>query len=175
MDVEAGVLCGTNRKPSAHASSPGRFRPTHVVAEHILQHRVKRAQHLVVPDEEVRLCAERVEHARELDGNVSGANDGDALGLLLDVEEAVRVDAVGRAGDLVIGRNGRPAADGNDNLLGLDRVRRAVSLFNLDLVLVDEGGVALVIVDLVVDQVLLAEGRGDQSGLCLWSNTLHTH
>ena len=55
----------------------------------LLDQRVEGAQEGVVADEEVGLRAEGVEHAGHFDGDVAGANDGDLLGLRLEVKEAV--------------------------------------------------------------------------------------
>lgn len=124
--------------------------------ERVREDGVKGAEDRVVADEEVGLGAKAVEDASELDGNVAGTDDSDALGLRLDVEEAVRVDAERSAGDLGVGGDRRLATDGNDNLLGLDLVRGAVVLLDVERVLVDERGVALVVVDLVVGKVTVA-------------------
>lgn len=110
-----------------------------------------------MPDDQVSLRAEGVEHTGQLDGNVSGSNDDDSLGLSVDVKEAIRVDTVFGTGDLIVGGDCGSPSDGNGDLLGLDFVGRAVVRFDLEGVGIEERSVALVVVDLVVDQVLLAE------------------
>jgi len=133
---------------------------THVRRQGVLDKRVEGSQNLVVSDQQVRLCAERVEHAGKLDRDVSGSDDGDSLRLLLDVEEAVRVDSVRGTRDLVIGGDGRSSTDSDSNLLRLDRVGLAVEGLDGKGVRVDERSVTLVVVDFVVDKVLLAAGQG---------------
>ena len=133
---------------------------THVRRQGVLDERVEGSQNLVVSDQQVRLCAERVEHAGKLDRDVSGSDNGDSLRLLLDVEEAVRVDSVRGTRDLVIGGDGRSSTDSDSNLLRLDRVALAVEGLDGKGVRVDERSVTLVVVDLVVDKVLLAAGQG---------------
>jgi len=103
----------------------------------------------------VGLRSEGVEDTSKLDSNVSGADDSDPLGLLLNFEESIRVDSVRSTGDLVVGRDGRTSTNSNDNLLGLDVVRGSVVSSDLDLVLVYERCPTLMVGDLVVDQVLL--------------------
>lgn len=105
----------------------------------------------------MRLRAEGVEHPSELNSDISGSNDDDSLGLLLNVKEPVRVDTVLCAGNVVIGRDGRSTADGDVEHLGFDSVRLApVPRSDFDLVGRDELGPAFVVVDFVVDEVLLA-------------------
>jgi hypothetical protein len=110
-----------------------------------------------VPDDQVGLRAEGVEHTSQLDGDISGSNDDDSLGLTVDVKEAIRVDTVFGTGDLIVGGDCGSPSDGNGDLLRFDFVGRAVVRLNLEGVGIEEGSVALVVVDLVVDQVLLAE------------------
>lgn len=108
-------------------------------------------------DDQVGLRAKGVEHTGQLDGDVSGSNDDDSLGLSVDVKEAIRVDTVFGTGDLIVGGDCGSPSDGNGDLLRFDFVGRAVVRLNLEGVGIEEGSVALVVVDLVVDQVLLAE------------------
>lgn len=110
-----------------------------------------------MPDDKVCLRAEGVEHTGKLDGNVSGSNDDDSLWLSVDVKEAIRVDAVLGTRNLVVGGNSGSTTDGNGDLLCFDFVGRAVVRLDLEGVGIEERGVSLVVVDLVVDQVLLAE------------------
>jgi len=144
---------------------------THVRRERVLEHRVKRPQHLVVTDQQVGLRAERVEHPGELDGDVPCSDDCDAFRLFLNVEETVRVDSVGCTWNVVVGRNGRSTTYGDGDLLRLDLVRLAVERLDRERVGVDKRCVALVVVDLIVDQVFLAivswfrKGLGSASGL----------
>ena len=106
-------------------------------------------------DEKVGLHAESVEHASELDSNVTGANQGDLLGKGLDIEETVAVDTVLGAGDM--GRDGGVAAHGNQDLLGVDDRLGAIIKGNLDRVGRHELGPAVNIFDLVVSEVALID------------------
>ena len=135
----------------------------HVIAKDVLQHRVKRPQHLVVTDHQVSLGPERMEHAGQLDGNVPGTDDGDPFGLFLDLKEPVRVDPVGRTRNVIVRGDRGTSTDGDDDLFGLDGVRRPVILGNLDLILGDERRPSLVIGYLVVDEVLFAKQGSKQS------------
>jgi hypothetical protein len=89
-------------------------------------------------DHQVRLCAERVEYASQFDRDITSTDDGNPLGLFLDIEKAVRVDTVRCAGDLVVRGNSGSTADSDDKLFRPDGVLGAVGPFNLDLVLVEE-------------------------------------
>lgn len=144
-----------------------------VLLEHVLQHRVERLEDLLVADDEVRLDAERVQDAGELDGDVARTDDDGALGELLEVEEAVRVEAVLVAGD-VLGQ-GRRAADGDDEAVGrvgaLDvgtavRLALRVRRDDGDLALAGELGVARDVLDLVLLDVC-GRGRERPSALAL--------
>ena len=124
-------------------------------------------------DDEVRLDAERVQDAGELDGDVARTDDDGALGELLEVEEAVRVEAVLVAGD-VLGQ-GRRAADGDDEAVGrvgaLDvgtavRLALRVRRDDGDLALAGELGVARDVLDLVLLDVC-GRGRERPSALAL--------
>ena len=105
----------------------------------------------------MRLGAQRVKHPRELDRDVSRTDNNHRLGLLFDVKEAVRVDTERSTGNLVVGRDGGPATDGDVEDLGFDLVGLGtVPAGDFDLVGREELGPALVVIDLVVDEVLLA-------------------
>jgi hypothetical protein len=105
-----------------------------------------------------------VEDARELNSDVAGANDDRALRELLEIEEAVRVEAVLVAGD--VGRERRSAADRNDEairrVLALD-VGSAVSLRlgvrrqDVNRLLVEESGVTSDVVNAVLFDVCTEE------------------
>ncbi len=129
--------------------------PLVLLGHALLDHGVKVAQEGVVADEQVRLDAERVEHARKLDGDVPGADQGHLLGQGGDVEEAVAVDAVLGAGDRRGG--GRVAAGGDEDLLGVDHRLGAVVERHLDRVGRDDLGPAVHVLDLVVGEVALVD------------------
>lgn len=124
-------------------------------AEDILQHGIECSQDLVVTDHQVGLCAQRVENTGQLDRDVTGTDNSNPLGLLLDVKEAVRVDTVGCPGNLLVrGDSGSPSNSDN-KLFGSDGVFGTVGPFDLNLVLVEERSVSFMVIDLVVHQVLL--------------------
>lgn len=126
-----------------------------LLGDGLLDHGVEVAQEGVVTDEEVGFGAEGVEHAGELDGDVAGADEGDLLGLDVDVEEAVRVGAELGAGDFR--GDGGVAADGDEDLLGLDGGLGAVVEGDLGLVLAGQAGPAVEVLDLVVVEVALVD------------------
>ena len=104
----------------------------HPVRERLPERGVERAQDGLAADEHVHLAAERVEHARELDRDVARADDRDALRLLREVEEAVRVDTEARTGDLVLRRDRRSPARRDHNLVGVERVRATIGALDFD-------------------------------------------
>jgi hypothetical protein len=120
----------------------------------VLDHGVKSAQELVVADEQVGFGAEMVEHASHLDSNVSGTDDGDLLGLLLQVEEAVAADTELSTLDF----NGAGTTSNSDqNLVCADVLLLAILTNNLDDMLGDERGGAVQVLDLVVVEVLFVD------------------
>lgn len=126
-----------------------------LLGDRLLDHGVKAAQEGVATDEQVSLSAKGVEHASKLDGNVASTDNGDLLGLRGNVEEAVRVDSELGAGD---GRGSAGlAADGDEDLLGVDENLGAVVKRDLDLVLGDETAAAVEVLNLVVAEVALVD------------------
>lgn len=104
-----------------------------------------------------------MQDARQLDSNVASTDDGGALRELLKVEEAVRVEAVLVAGDVL--RERRSTTDGNDEAVGrvlaLDigtavRLRLGVGRDDGNRLLVDELGVARNILNAVLLDVCTA-------------------
>lgn len=106
-------------------------------------------------DKEVRLDAEGVEHASKLNGNVAGTNQGNLLGQLVNVKEAVAVDAELGAWNLR-GRAGL-AANRDEDLLGLDVHLGAIVERHLNLVLVEKLGPAVQVFDRVLVEVALVD------------------
>jgi hypothetical protein len=86
-----------------------------------------------------------------LDGDVPSSNDGNPLGLLLELEEPIARDAVLRTLDV---RLRRPSSDGDDDPPRFEPVLLPGPLPDHELVLVDEAGVAGVVVDSVLVEVL---------------------
>lgn len=125
------------------------------IGDGFLNDGVEAAEESVVAHEEMSLCAEGVEHAREFDGNVAGTNDGDLLGLLLDFEEAVGVDTQLGARDRR--RYARVSADGDEDLLGVDDDLGSVVESHLGLVLGQELTPAVEVLNLVIDEVSLVD------------------
>jgi hypothetical protein len=66
-----------------------------------------------MPNDEMCFRAQRIENPSELDSNIPRPYHDDALRLLLDVEESVRVDSVRSTRNLLVGRDRRSAADGD--------------------------------------------------------------
>lgn len=95
-----GQQCSCHTEVDEQAASPTRL--THVSSQCVLQDGVKSPQDLVIANDKVGFRAESVENPGELDGNVARTDDGDALGLILEVKEAIRVDAVACAWNLFI-------------------------------------------------------------------------
>lgn len=129
---------------------------THVLGQNILNHRIKRPQNLLMPNQNMRLTPQRMKHPRQLHRDIPRPHHRHPLWLLLDLKEPVRVDPVRSTGDVVLRRDGRASADGDDDFFGGDGVGGAVVFGDFDFVFGDEGAPALVVVDLVVDEVLLA-------------------
>ena len=170
VDVQLPVAAVPGRVPHFEPSVAARIRldPAHVGApvevhaeafvllgHRVLEQRVERAQELVLPDEQMRLRAQRVQHARHLDGDVAGANDGDPFRLLLELEEAVAGDAVFVAGD--ISRQVGMSAGGDEDLIGPQvRLLAAVEI-NLDVVAVEEVCSSVDVLDLLVRKVPLVD------------------
>ena len=106
-----------------------------------------------------------MQHACELDCDVARANDRDALGLILEGEEPIRVDAEGRARYLLVRRDDGMPARADDHLVSDDVVRRSILATDLDVIRRCELGVAAVVRDalpgdvLVVDSVQKADVR----------------
>ena len=113
---------------------------------------VKRVEDNVATEEQVRLRAERVEDARELDADVARADGGGAL-WLLELEEAVQGDAELRAGDLVLGGDDGVAAGGDVDVVGFEDVLGLVLELDFNLVLGEEAAVALMVLDAVLGPV----------------------
>jgi len=99
----------------------------------LLDHGVEGPQEGVVPDEQVRLHAQGVEHARKLHSDVSRAHERDLLRQRGDVEEAVTVGAVFGAGD--IRRASGAAADSDQDAVRADGRLSPVVFGDLDFVL----------------------------------------
>ncbi|PMB66771.1 Elongation factor 1-gamma 1 [Beauveria bassiana] len=124
-----------------------------LLGDGLLDHGVKVTKERVVADKQMRLGAERVEHASEFDGNVAGTDDGDLFRLSSNVKEVVRVDAELSAGDG--GRRCRLAANSDENLLGVDEDLGVIVESDLDLILGHEAAAAVKIFDLVVAEIAL--------------------
>jgi len=120
----------------------------------VLNHGIEGTEELVMANEQVGLCAEVVEHASHLNGNVTGADDGDLLGLLLEVEEAITVDT--ELFTLNTDLAGT-TANGNEDLLCAHLLLLTVLAHDLDDVLGDERGSSIEVLDLVVLEVLLVD------------------
>lgn len=129
---------------------------THIRSQDILQHRVKSPQHLVMPNDQMRLRTQSIENTRELNSDIPRPNNDDSLGLLFDIKEPVRVYTVFSTGDGVGSRNGRSAAYGDGEDFGFYSVFLTVSSGYLDFVRRDETGPAFVVIDFVIDEILLA-------------------
>ena len=128
---------------------------THVRPQDILQHRIKRPQHFVMSDYQVRLCAEGVEYARELDSDVSRTNYDHTFRLLLDIEEPIRVDPIFGPRDHVVRGDSWTTSDGDGDLLRFDLVSRPIEGFDLECVRVDKSGETFVVIDFVVGEIFL--------------------
>lgn len=113
-----------------------------------------------------------MEDTGELDSDVASADNDSALRQLLKVEEAVRVEAVFVAGDVL--REGRGTADGDDEAVRGElallvrsavRLRLGVRRDDGDSVLVVELGVARDVVHLVLLDVWV-QTSGSITRLC---------
>ncbi|KAI6757627.1 hypothetical protein HG531_003452 [Fusarium graminearum] len=124
-----------------------------LLGNRLLDHGVEVAEEGIVADEEVSLCAKGVEHASELDSDVTRTDNGDLLGLCGNVEETITVGAILGAGNL--GRNGGLASNSDKNLLGVDQNFGVVVECDLGLVLGGEAGPTVYVIDLVVVEVSL--------------------
>lgn len=120
-----------------------------------LDHGVEGAEEGVVADEEVRFAAEVVEHAGHFDGDVAGADEGDALRQGFEVEEAVRRDAELGAGDVL--RDVGVAASCDEDFFGADDLLGSIVHDNFGGVLVKKVGAAVEVFDFVVVEVTLVD------------------
>jgi len=98
----------------------------------VLNHGVESTEELVMTDEQVGLSAEVVEHASHLDGNVTSADNSDLLGLLLEIEEAVTVNA--ELSTLDVDCAGA-TTDSDEDLLCADLLLLTILTNNLDNIL----------------------------------------
>ncbi len=110
-----------------------------------------------MPGDKVCLCAQRVQHACELDGDVARAYNCNALGLVFEGEEPIRVDSKRRARYLVVRRDDRMATCGEDDLVSVDGVRLSVLATNLDVIRRCEFGVTGVVRDTFADDILVVD------------------
>lgn len=90
----------------------------------------------------------------DLDRDVTRSDDGDPLGLRLELKEAVRRDTV--LGTLNVGERGR-SSDGDEDVLCVERVRPSVGRLDLKFGGALEGRVPLVLVDVVLLEVALVD------------------
>ena len=119
----------------------------HDLHQGLVDHGIEVAQRRMLAHHQVGLGAESLHHAGDLHGDIAGADHGDPLGLGLQLEEAVGVDA---EFSTWYGRNLGAAAGGDQYVIG------AVLLaINLDGVAADETGKALDDGDLVLAQHVL--------------------
>lgn len=102
------------------------------------------------------LRSERVEDSSEFNSNVSRTDDGDTFGLFFNIKESIRVDTVRSTWNLLIAWNGRSPSDGNGDLFSFDLVLFPIETFDLEGILVNERSVSFMVIDLVIDEVLLA-------------------
>lgn len=129
---------------------------THVRHKRLRQHRVESPQHSIMPNNQVRLRSQRVEHSSQLHTDVPSTDHGHSLGLGLDIKEPIRIDTVRSSRDLVIAWDSGSSANGYTDLLGFDLVFAPICLLDLDGVGVDKGGPAFVVVDVLLLQVPVA-------------------
>lgn len=104
-------------------------------------------------DDKMSFCAEGIEHAGELDGNVASSDNGDLFGLLLNIKKAVTVDTQLGAGN--IGRDSRLSTNGNKDILGVDDDLGAIIFGDFNLVLVQNSAPSVLVFDVVVGEVAL--------------------
>ena len=129
----------------------------HPVRERLAEHGVERPEHGLAADEHRDLAAERVEDTGDLDRDVARADDRDALWLLGEVEEAVRVDAEARTGDLVFAGDGRATTGRDADVRGVERVLGAVGAGNLHRGRRRHACVAMVVLDLLFRDVVVID------------------
>mmetsp|Transcript_13380 Transcript_13380/g.28253 ORF Transcript_13380/g.28253 Transcript_13380/m.28253 type:complete len:440 (+) Transcript_13380:380-1699(+) len=122
-----GAIVGLGDGLRGRARHHGHASFLHRRVEVLAENRVEAAESLVTAHEEARRATKLLEDAGKLNRNVASTNNSHLLRLLLEEEEAVRVDAVLDARD---GRHYGLAADGDVDVVGrvgrvahLDRVR----------------------------------------------------
>lgn len=123
------------------------------IGNRLLDHGVEMAQEGFVTYEKVSLRAKGVKHARKLNGDIACTNNGNFFGLLVNVEEAIAVDAKLGTGNLR--RRAWAATDSNENLLGMDHNLGAVIEGDLDLVPGQQPTPTMQVFDLVVAKIAL--------------------
>ena len=100
-----------------------------------------------------------MEHASQFNGDITSSDDSNALRLLFDIEETIRIDTVRGSRDILVLGDSRSAANSDNEFLRSDRVLGTVWPLDLYLILVEEGCVTFVIGYVVFDQILLAGMR----------------
>ena len=87
----------------------------HLLHQGLAQQRIEAAEQTFAAQRDRDLAAQRVQHASQLHGDVAGAHDRYLARLRLELEEAVRSDAVACSREV---RNGGAPARGDDHVVG---------------------------------------------------------
>ena len=88
---------------------------THLLHQRLAQQRIEAAEQALAAQDDRDLAAQSVQHARQLHGDVAGADDGHLARLRLQLEEAVGGDSIACARDI---RHDRASAGGDDHVVG---------------------------------------------------------
>ncbi len=122
----------------------------HYFNQRIDDQRVKAAQRRVLTHEQVGLCAQTVNHASQLNRDVTCAHNGNAFWQSRQLEESVGVDTVFRARNV---RVARTAAGSDQDMIGSDRLA-----VYLDRLRIHETGEAADHVDVILAQHVIVRG-----------------
>ena len=105
----------------------------HPGGKDFLDGRVESSEDGVTTDEEVGLGSEGVEDTGKFYGDVTSTDDDDSFRLVFEGEETIRSDAEASSGNFLVRGDGRVAADGDADVIGLDGVGFLTRLRDLDL------------------------------------------
>ena len=111
----------------------------------------------VTTDEEMSLGSEGIEDTRKFDGDVTSADDDDSFRLVFEVEEAIRGNTEARAGDVLVGGDGRVTTNGDANVIGLDGIGLLTGVRDLDLGGGQDGSVTVEEVDALPVPIALVD------------------
>lgn len=155
VGLDGTVLVGVNGQIAVFALNfsdlgltmyldPGMFHP---LSEDFSDVRVESPEDVVMTDEEMGLCAERIEDTCEFYGDVTSTDDDDSFRLVLELEEPVRGDTEVSPGNFVFRGDDRMTTDGDADVMSVEDLGFLTRVRDLDLGGREDGGVTVEEVD----------------------------